>query len=106
MLLLRVNLPYDLVCPSGGRLVGRSVGWMVGLSKSPNRAGSFTSMLLSEQPLDGRSPIEMLHAESLQQPVGHVTLAAWSASSMSFGIVVFVIYDDNNTRKVKKEIGL
>ena len=27
-------------------------------------------MLLSEQPLDIRSPIEMLHAESLQQPVG------------------------------------
>ena len=35
--------------------VGRSVGWLVGLSLFPIRAGSYTSMLLSEQLLKIRS---------------------------------------------------
>ena len=34
--------------PSVGRSVGRLVGWLVVLSKFPKRAGSCTSMLLSE----------------------------------------------------------
>jgi len=38
-----MKLPYESVCPTVGRVIGPSIGWLVPLSQFPKRGREFTS---------------------------------------------------------------